>query len=101
MIPPRFIRTGQQPDISLTPLSLSLETKGGVFAALIECYTTIPSEKKDTVTTAEDDRAAVTINVYHIRGIAPIAADNRRLGEFNLEGIPPSPIGTPQIEVSF
>ena len=85
--------------LDVTPLSLGLETKGGVFTKLVERNTTIPTEKKETFTTAEDGQTAVTIKVY--QGERPMAADNRLLGEFNLEGIPPAPMGVPQIEVSF
>ena len=85
--------------LDVTPLSLGLETKGGVFTKLVERNTTIPTEKKETFTTAEDNQTAVTIKVY--QGERPMAADNRLLGEFNLEGIPPAPMGVPQIEVSF
>ena len=85
--------------LDVTPLSLGLETKGGVFTKLVERNTTIPTEKKETFTTAEDGQTAVTIKVY--QGERPMAADNRLLGEFNLEGIPPAPMGTPQIEVGF
>ena len=66
---------------------------------LVERNTTIPTEKKETFTTAEDNQTAVTIKVY--QGERPMAADNRLLGEFNLEGIPPAPMGMPQIEVGF
>src|SRR4051812_33290678 len=85
--------------LDVTPLSLGLETKGGVFTKLVERNTTIPTEKKETFTTAEDGQTAVTIKVY--QGERPMAADNRLLGEFNLEGIPPARMGTPQIEVAF
>jgi len=85
--------------LDVTPLSLGLETKGGVFTKLVERNTTIPAEKKETFTTAEDDQSAVTIKVY--QGERPMAGDNRLLGEFNLEGIPPAPMGVPQVEVSF
>ena len=85
--------------LDVTPLSLGLETKGGVFTKLVERNTTIPTEKKETFTTAEDGQSAVTIKVF--QGERPMAADNRLLGEFNLEGIPPAPMGVPQIEVSF
>ena len=85
--------------LDVTPLSLGLETKGGVFTKLVERNTTIPTEKKETFTTAEDGQTAVTIKVY--QGERPMAADNRLLGEFNLEGIPPAPMGVPQIEVGF
>ena len=96
------VLTGDVKDLLLldvTPLSLGLETKGGVFTKLVERNTTIPTEKKETFTTAEDNQSAVTIKVY--QGERPMAADNRLLGEFNLEGIPPARMGTPQIEVAF
>ena len=85
--------------LDVTPLSLGLETKGGVMTVLVPKNTTIPTEKKETFTTAEDNQSAVTIKVY--QGERPMASDNRLLGEFNLEGIPPAPMGMPQIEVSF
>src|SRR5450755_2497906 len=85
--------------LDVTPLSLGLETKGGVFTKLVERNTTIPTEKKETFTTAADNQSAVTIKVY--QGERPMAADNRLLGEFNLEGIPPARMGVPQIEVAF
>ena len=96
------VLTGEVKDLLLldvTPLSLGLETKGGVFTKLVERNTTIPTEKKETFTTAEDNQSAVTIKVF--QGERPMAADNRLLGEFNLEGIPPARMGTPQIEVAF
>ena len=96
------VLTGEVKDLLLldvTPLSLGLETKGGVFTKLVERNTTIPTEKKETFTTADDNQTAVTVKVY--QGERPMAADNRLLGEFNLEGIPPSRMGTPQIEVAF
>jgi molecular chaperone DnaK len=96
------VLTGDVKDLLLldvTPLSLGLETKGGVFTKLVERNTTIPTEKKETFTTAEDGQTAVTIKVY--QGERPMAADNRELGTFNLEGIPPARMGTPQIEVTF
>jgi molecular chaperone DnaK len=96
------VLTGDVKDLLLldvTPLSLGLETKGGVFTKLVERNTTIPTEKKETFTTAEDGQTAVTVKVY--QGERPMAADNRLLGEFNLEGIPPARMGTPQIEVAF
>jgi molecular chaperone DnaK len=85
--------------LDVTPLSLGLETKGGVMTTLVPRNTTVPSEKKETFTTAEDNQGAVTIKVF--QGERPMAGDNRLLGEFNLEGIPPAPMGTPQIEVGF
>ncbi|AGA27757.1 molecular chaperone DnaK [Singulisphaera acidiphila] len=96
------VLTGEVKDLLLldvTPLSLGLETKGGVFTKLVERNTTIPTEKKETFTTADDNQTAVTIKVY--QGERPMAADNRLLSEFNLEGIPPARMGTPQIEVAF
>jgi len=96
------VLTGEVKDLLLldvTPLSLGLETKGGVFTKLVDRNTTIPTEKKETFTTAEDNQTAVTIKVY--QGERPMAADNRLLSEFNLEGIPPARMGTPQIEVAF
>jgi molecular chaperone DnaK len=96
------VLTGDVKDLLLldvTPLSLGLETKGGVFTKLVERNTTIPTEKKETFTTAEDNQTAVTIKVF--QGERPMAADNRLLGEFNLEGLPPARMGTPQIEVTF
>src|SRR6476660_2104522 len=85
--------------LDVTPLSLGIETKGGVFTKLVERNTTVPHEKKETFTTAEDNQTAVTIKVY--QGERPMATDNRLLGEFNLEGIPPARMGAPQIEVAF
>ena len=96
------VLTGEVKDLLLldvTPLSLGLETKGGVFTKLVERNTTIPTEKKETFTTAEDGQTAVTIVVY--QGERPMAADNRFLGKFDLSDIPPARMGTPQIEVSF
>src|SRR4051794_18575163 len=96
------VLTGDVKDLLLldvTPLSLGLETKGGVFTKLVERNTTIPTEKKETFTTAEDNQTAVTIKVY--QGERPMASDNRELGTFNLEGIPPARMGTPQVEVTF
>src|SRR3954467_5218627 len=96
------VLTGDVKDLLLldvTPLSLGLETKGGVFTKLVERNTTIPTEKKEVFTTAEDNQTAVTIKVY--QGERPMAGDNRFLGDFNLEGIPPARMGVPQIEVAF
>jgi molecular chaperone DnaK len=85
--------------LDVTPLSLGIETLGGVFTKLIERNTTIPHSKKEKFSTAEDNQTAVTIRVF--QGEREIAADNRLLGQFNLEDIPPAPRGMPQIEVSF
>jgi molecular chaperone DnaK len=85
--------------LDVTPLSLGIETLGGVMTKLIERNTTIPSRKSQVFSTAEDNQPAVTIKVY--QGEREMAAGNKLLGEFNLEGIPPSPRGLPQIEVSF
>ena len=96
------VLTGEVKDVVLldvTPLSLGLETKGGVMTMLVPRNTTIPTEKKETFTTADDNQTAVTIKVY--QGERPMAGDNRLLGEFNLEGIPPARMGVPQIEVAF
>jgi molecular chaperone DnaK len=84
----------------VTPLSIGIETLGGVFTKLIERNTTIPTNKKKAVfSTAEDNQTAVTVQVY--QGERPMAADNRLLCRFNVEGIDPAPRGMPQIEVSF
>jgi molecular chaperone DnaK len=96
------IATGDVKDILVldaTPLSLGVETLGGVMTVLIPRNTTIPSSKTETFSTAADNQSAVTINV--LQGEREFARDNRLLGTFNLEGIPPSPRGTPQIEVAF
>ncbi len=85
--------------LDVTPLSLGLETKGGVMTVLVPRNTTIPTEKKESFTTAEDNQTAVTIKVF--QGERPMAADNRSLGDFNLEGIPPARMGVPQVEVTF
>jgi molecular chaperone DnaK len=85
--------------LDVTPLSLGIETLGGVFTKIVERNTTIPCERKQIFSTAEDNQTAVTIKVY--QGERPMAADNRLLGMFNLEGIPPAPRGVPQIEVTF
>jgi molecular chaperone DnaK len=96
------IATGAVKDILVldaTPLSLGVETLGGVMTKLIERNTTIPTSKAETFSTASDNQAAVTINV--LQGEREFARDNRLLGTFNLEGIPPAPRGIPQIEVTF
>ena len=85
--------------LDVTPLSLGIETLGGIFTKLVERNTTIPVERKQIFSTAEDNQTAVTVKVY--QGERPMATDNRLLGMFNLEGIPPAPRGVPQIEVKF
>jgi len=85
--------------LDVTPLSLGIETLGGVFTRLIDRNTTIPTKKSQVFSTAEDGQNAVTIQVY--QGEREMAADNKSLGRFNLEGIPPAPRGVPQIEVTF
>ncbi|MBS0240724.1 MAG: Hsp70 family protein, partial [Proteobacteria bacterium] len=85
--------------LDVTPLSLGIETLGGVFTRLIDRNTTIPTKKSQTFSTAEDGQRAVTINVY--QGEREMAADNKHLGRFDLDGIPPAPRGVPQIEVTF
>ncbi len=85
--------------LDVTPLSLGIETLGGVMTKLVEKNTTIPTEKKQVFSTADDNQTAVTIKVY--QGEREIASANRLLGQFNLEEIPPAPRGVPQIEVTF
>jgi len=85
--------------LDVTPLTLGIETLGGVMTPLIERNTTIPVRRSETFSTAEDGQVAVTVHV--LQGERPMAADNMSLGRFNLEGIPPAPRGTPQIEVTF
>jgi molecular chaperone DnaK len=85
--------------LDVTPLSLGIETEGGIFTKLVERNTTVPTERKQVFSTAADNQTAVTVSVF--QGERPMARDNRLLGQFNLEGIPPSPRGTPQIEVKF
>ena len=85
--------------LDVTPLSLGIETLGGVFTRLIDRNTTIPTKKSQVFSTAEDNQNAVTLRVF--QGEREMAADNKLLGQFNLENIPPAPRGMPQIEVTF
>jgi len=85
--------------LDVTPLSLGIETLGGVFTRLIDRNTTIPTKKSQVFSTAEDNQNAVTLRVF--QGEREMAADNKMLGQFNLEDIPPAPRGMPQIEVTF
>ena len=85
--------------LDVTPLSLGIETLGGVFTRLIDKNTTIPTKKSQVFSTAEDNQSAVTIRVF--QGEREMAADNKLLGQFDLVGIPPAPRGMPQIEVTF
>ena len=85
--------------LDVTPLSLGIETLGGVMTKLIERNTTIPARRSQVFSTAEDNQQAVTVRVF--QGERELAADNKLLGQFDLVGIPPAPRGTPQIEVTF
>ena len=96
------VLTGDVKDVLLldvTPLSLGIETLGGVFTRLIERNTTIPTKKSQVFSTADDNQSAVTISVY--QGEREMASDNKLLGQFNLEGIPSAARGVPQIEVTL
>jgi molecular chaperone DnaK len=96
------VLTGEVKDVLLldvTPLSLGIETLGGVFTKLIESNTTIPTKKSEVFSTAADNQPSVEIHV--LQGERPMAKDNRTIGRFHLDGIPPSPRGVPQIEVAF
>jgi molecular chaperone DnaK len=96
------VLTGEVKDVLLldvTPLSLGIETMGGVFTKLIESNTTIPTKKSETFSTAADNQPSVELNV--LQGERPMAKDNRSLGRFHLDGLPPAARGIPQIEVTF
>ncbi|MBK6933689.1 MAG: molecular chaperone DnaK [Bacteroidales bacterium] len=96
------VLTGEVKDVLLldvTPLSLGIETLGGVFTKLIEANTTIPTRKTEVFTTAADNQTSVEIHV--LQGERPLAKDNKTIGRFHLDGIPPAPRGVPQIEVTF
>jgi molecular chaperone DnaK len=96
------VLTGDVKDVLLldvTPLSLGIETMGGVFTKLIEANTTIPTKKSQVFSTAADNQPSVEIHV--LQGERPMAGDNKTIGRFHLDGIPPAPRGTPQIEVTF
>ena len=85
--------------LDVTPLSLGIETLGGVFTRMIDRNTTIPTKKSQVYSTADDNQQAVTIRVF--QGEREMAADNKMLGQFDLVGIPPAPRGVPQVEVTF
>ena len=96
------VLTGEVNDVLLldvTPLSLGIETLGGVFTKLIESNTTIPTKKSETFSTAADNQPSVEIHV--LQGERPMAKDNKSIGRFHLDGIPPAPRGVPQVEVTF
>ncbi len=85
--------------LDVTPLTLGIETLGGVMTKMIERNTTIPVQRKETFSTADDNQTSVDIHVY--QGERPMARDNKKLGDFRLEGIPPAPRGIPKVEVTF
>ncbi len=96
------VLAGDRKDVLLldvTPLTLGIETEGGVLTALVDRNTTVPCDRKQTFSTAADNQTAVTVSVF--QGERKMASDNRLLGQFNLEGIPPAPRGMPKIEVKF
>jgi len=96
------VMTGEVKDVLLldvTPLSLGIETMGGVMTKLIESNTTIPTKRSETFSTASDNQPSVEIHI--LQGERPMARDNRTLGRFHLDGVPPAPRGVPQVEVSF
>src|SRR5204862_1845827 len=96
------VLTGEVKDVLLldvTPLSLGIETLGGVLTRLIESNTTIPTKKTETFSTASDNQPSVEIHI--LQGERPMAKDNRTIGRFHLDGLPPAPRGVPQIEVIF
>ncbi|HEY2411963.1 MAG TPA: molecular chaperone DnaK [Pirellulaceae bacterium] len=96
------VLAGERKDVLLldvTPLTLGIETEGGMLTALVEKNTTVPTEKKNVFSTAADNQSGVTVKVY--QGERKMAGDNRLLGEFDLSGIPPAPRGVPKIEVKF
>ena len=96
------VLTGEVKDVLLldvTPLSLGIETMGGVMTKLIEANTTIPTKKSEVFSTAADNQPSVEIHV--LQGERPMAKDNKTIGRFHLDGIPPAPRGIPQIEVTF